>query len=780
MKSIQRPFLSIIDLIVEPWSSKKLPIYNDFFSKLKDDVEKDSILLLTIFFQVPKLSYNSTKILCSKYSLNFREIPDNLPRKLFIDFFTLIQVIASKNSRSYTRVVLICSSSLPKNVLNPFLIEILKYPNHHQVQTVYYTLLTREPNLILSLVENYSAAERALSTVLSSVSLQTNKFPEEFTFRAASLFLSGRIPTSSHLFQAFCFYINRNIFTIEVNHSDLFVLSLFKQIEAIYPRAHSFIYHCIEPTLNYFALPFVAIHLYYNDFNAVQMKYIFSSLVRMKGSVKSFFTLSQLINTKPLKDLYSIAICGMFCQYNIQKKNIHFYKRSLEFISCIHFEIRVLTKVLEIAAFPDFEQLSLEFLKIFKPFTETAKVLSALLKVFFTREKKRIPKVLEKYNGKNSSILTSLYLIGNSPLVATSKLKTRYRSLVKALLPQLNMKNFAIDCIMPKPLTKFLSKKTQTSKNLIDFFNGLTTQQLKPILFDPNVAANMIDMFEITNNDLGHPIRENVLEKPTITDNNDAQNTQLSARDQFYGGNVTVQKSNIGTQTTKPQSTKFNLTASNPLFTLTAESKPINDAITAPSKSVSSASLNQDSKVNLRPESNPPIQETKENAHKIITKQSKELEEMKKQNMKEVTNQSNSNLSGVLSEDENFVEPPKLPKKAIKPSIPKLPQKLGNKVMSIPTKQLISNQVANTSKVKSSQDKNLRLQRPRSMSNIIDKKEESIEISSDGFEMEMPSEEYEYSKHDSIEDYSDDSNGDPSIYNDEMVQMFADMFRPNI
>ena len=130
MKSIQRPFLSIIDLIVEPWSSKKLPIYNDFFSKLKDDVEKDSILLLTIFFQVPKLSYNSTKILCSKYSLNFREIPDNLPRKLFIDFFTLIQVIASKNSRSYTRVVLICSSSLPKNVLNPFLIEILKYnPN---------------------------------------------------------------------------------------------------------------------------------------------------------------------------------------------------------------------------------------------------------------------------------------------------------------------------------------------------------------------------------------------------------------------------------------------------------------------------------------------------------------------------------------------------------------------------------------------------------------------------------------------------------------------------
>ncbi|OHS94770.1 hypothetical protein TRFO_39059 [Tritrichomonas foetus] len=855
MSSKFQEFFSLIDLIVEPWTPKKAALYDQAIAEIKNDNEMDAILLLSIFFQVPRYAYLSTKKLCEKYQLQFHEIPNGLPKSFFLDFFKIFPKIASKKDRSYTRVVLICAQLLPKSTLYNFVIELMKNPAFHQVQAVFTTLLERDPSLCDLLVDNYEAAERGLCTILSSIVL--GPFSEEFLFKVTALFISGKVSTTSPLFQAFCYYINRHLFTIDVQQTDFFILSLFKQLEAMYPHAHSYIYHNMINTLNYFSLPFVTIHMYYNDFDASQIKSILCSLVRSKGSIKSFFTLSQIFETQKLKELYSIAICGRFCRYEIMKKNIHFMKRSLDFTISLHFELRVLSKIIDIASFPEFEELSLQFLKIVKPFTTTARTLSAILKVFFTREKKRIPELCEKYQDSKANILTSLYLLGNSQMMTTTKKRTRYKSLVKSLIPQMGLKNFTIRGIMPKPLITYLTEKARTTKKIIQYFIDLSTQQLRPFPFDPQIVINMICMYQIDDSDLGHEIKVNDM-KMTFTKTSDIINTDNHHRHHHHqsNNNNLSRKNNLSESSAQSDEIKLtesefieekvvnvrldhqipaSLRSSSPQLVMPIKTYNMgtqtNDHDKKPPISISDPIISANdentqtyplktAKLNLQCSSTPIFELYNSDEDKLNVPISP------KQNQKSTNSTSpiKINRSEIAVEIHNLTESslleeeidhevtkassPKskpnipVPPSKSKPNIPKPDEKPNEKskekmnvkqneksnqkssFLNLSIKAQHQQQQTQKVQQKSEKESRLPLQRPKSMSNIMDRKvDDLIEISSDGFNIELPSDDYDmYSEAtDSLDEYSDNNEEiDPEIYNDEVVQMFADMFRPDI
>lgn len=640
-------FVNIVNILVEPWTTNRIKEYESLFAQLKTNREKVAVMILTIFFQVPKVSIKSSKILSEKCHIPISDIPNALPQIVFNCLLRLIPVLSVKKDMTYTKVALMCASSLPTSQLR-FLFEVfLKYPEFHLAHSVYSIMFDRDPTLSNFLSDNFEKCENLLPYAFSSFSLQP--FSNEFILKVVSLFLSGKIQTTSSFFYSFCFYINRRLFPIDFETTDYFVLTLFQKIETFFaPHGHSYLFDLISKTLDDNPLPFISIHLFFQDFDENQIKSVFTSLIKGNGSIKSFFVLSQVVSSEKMKELYSIATCTRFCTYSVMKKNIYFFKRSLEKITSLHFELRMLSKILEIASIPEFENVSFEFLEIFKQFTTTASAMSDILKIFFTRDKKLISGMISRNTETKANVLTALYLLGNSPIVANPRLKTRFKSLTKALIPRINISDLKINCLMPKSLSSTLSRKNLTNEELSLFYYNLTVRQIKPAPFNIDNAVNIIGLFQINRDDLGYKVRENlpvppdafininqnqnkenIIPKSEIDQNfieNDAtsQNSngteqnpikndnQISDQNSIEKSNSTETKSNLKRENTINSST-------NKVYNLVFQSSIVDSL--EPTKNIETKNLNR---VNLVPYStvvyniNPTLIENQESATNLV------------------------------------------------------------------------------------------------------------------------------------------------------------------
>lgn len=494
-------FAALVEIIAAPWSSNNFQKYNLQFSKLKTNQEKVAALLLSIFFQIPKISIKASNFFSEKCHISLSNIPDSLPQTIFDALFRLLSSLAVRKNATYSRVIVTLASSLPLSAIRSFLEILLKYPTIHQLKAIYSIIIQRDNTLFDYFFQNYNKFEKGLSTCLF-----LQQFSQEFILKITSLFLSGKVSTSNNLFYSFCYYINHHLFQIQVESTDIFILSLFQQIEQFYfPRSHSILFNLISQSLDEFPLPFMTIHMFYHNFDSKQLKSIFASLINSQSSIQSYFVISQVINSPKLKEIYSISICAKFIIYQPTKKTINFFKKSFERITHLKFELRVLTKVLEITSKAPFTKLSLDFLTILEKFTPTASVLKMILIIFLSKEQKSISNLV---NQNLISLFTAFYLLGNSPLVTSQIAKKKYVLLIRTVIPLIDLKKIELNCSTTKTISNLISQKDLTVDMIIKFLTKFAVNQIKPQQFNRNNAIELIRLFKLDDLELGYQIEE--------------------------------------------------------------------------------------------------------------------------------------------------------------------------------------------------------------------------------------------------------------------------------
>ena len=503
MASFSERFRKAFDLIAPTFSRKHLPEFEKLVDQL-DDQEKDLIMFMAVAFQIPAVSMRALDYFAKRYKISIENLLEALPNSFYDKFFELLPSMVFIGVNLFSKLALVCSYELPMRVITKFAKTVLNMEKCHQMQPIFHELARRDISIVELLVDEYQPngqAEKALSNILSWIACPSMKF--ESLCRVAILFLSGKAPMRSPLFDSFGLYVTIHIAKKSLlgANSDVTMMNVFEFLDKSLQEFHKKTLAKVRESLGEFPLPYIAFSLFFNDFTPAEKKKAMKSLISPRSSIKSFLVVSESLDQEYLRGLYSLSLSAKLSVYQIFKQTISFVPRVVESLSAVHYPYPIILKVFEIASYSEFEKMAFKVLKSIGRFCSLALVARHVLKVFTTREKKRIVSLIANYGGRQIDIVTSMYLIGVSKLVSGPRLKGRYRSLLKAVLGKLAISEMDASKPMPPDLKAFFAKKPKSIGALTTF---LENAKLENDLFDIDKALSDIDKFVVPKVDT-HP-----------------------------------------------------------------------------------------------------------------------------------------------------------------------------------------------------------------------------------------------------------------------------------
>ena len=468
-------FRAAFDLIAPNFTRKNLPKFDQLITKL-DENEKDLIMFLAVIFQIPAVAMRGIDHFATKYKLSVDKLAELLPDTFYNYFFEKLPSLVFIGVNLFSKLALVCSYELPMRVMTKFAKTILGIDKCHQMQPIFHELVRRDSSIVNLLVKEFDPngqAEKALSNVLSWVACPTFSF--ETMYNVAGLFLSGKASMRTPLFDSFALYVSIHVAKRSIlgANTDATMMAVFEILDKSVPEFHKKALGMVRAVLGQFPLPYISFSLFFHDFVPAEKKLAMKSLVSPRSSVKSFLVVSESLDQDYLRGLYSLCLCGKLCVYQIFRQTISFVPRVVDFLESVHYPYPVILKVFEIASYTEFEKIAFGILKSLGRHCSLALVAKHVLKVFTTREKKRIISLIGNYGNQKIDIVTSMYLIGISKLISGQRLRVRYRSLLKAVLGKMTINEIDSSKPMPPELKKFFQTKPKTIGALMTFLDNV-------------------------------------------------------------------------------------------------------------------------------------------------------------------------------------------------------------------------------------------------------------------------------------------------------------------
>lgn len=531
----------ILKILISPPINDSSIDFNNLFSKIKSEEEKNAIAFLTIGIGNIFYSGKATTYIMQKLNTDHPFQLKNIPKKEIQNFWRYMPSFVNINKALshffhllvtfiptyYDDIVLIslmnikCENQILLSIytesmqdfydnypvfLKKFLVD--SFPTPLQIQNVIAILVKRDKTFgeLLKLFETHKntnarfSLEYSLIFYLSSFNgsiEMINNIPN-----LMMLFLDGSLDFKSQLFLSLCYFINKWLITLELPKTNedfddypFYVLKRMKKQQT--PTINTITKQCIQKIKN---LSPISIYYLFAINNENLCKELTIQLTKLKDPlpiIEKLYKKGKSISNPNILNLLNHATCALFIQTPLEKGETHQYtiKQVAEYmknITEIYHPIQFLSKISDMICTDDLRGLAFDLLKIDK--SARAEIFLKLNEIVESDcpTNKIDGNFLDLMNS-NPGLTIQVFIAFCSSIIYTSSKarKNRLISIVKrTILTYFNEKGISFDDLISS--TPELEKEVNNPQELFDLmkktcgqesdFHNLTDETFKKTL----------------------------------------------------------------------------------------------------------------------------------------------------------------------------------------------------------------------------------------------------------------------------------------------------------